>query len=76
MSIIYIINIFIFILRDQKIIELLYAEAKFNVLKGRYPVEFNHSLILAGLQCRIELGNDFSLYTSNFFRYKILFFHF
>lgn len=59
-------NIF---LRDQKIIELLYAEAKYNVLQGRYPVEINHSLMLASLQCRIELGsNNLQQYTSSFFR--------
>lgn len=57
------------IFRDQKIIELLYAEAKYNVLQGRYPVEVNHCLMLASLQCRIELGpNNLQQYTSGFFR--------
>jgi len=55
--------------RDQKIIELLYAEAKYNVLQGRYPVEVNHCLMLASLQCRIELGpHNLQQYTSNFFK--------
>ncbi|VVC36930.1 Hypothetical protein CINCED_3A016635 [Cinara cedri] len=56
-------------IKDQKIIELLYAEAKYNVLQGRYPVEVNHCLMLASLQCRIELGpNNLAQYTSHFFR--------
>ncbi|XP_022160586.1 FERM domain-containing protein 8 [Myzus persicae] len=56
-------------IKDQKIIELLYAEAKYNVLQGRYPVEVNHCLMLASLQCRIELGpNNLQQYTSSFFR--------
>lgn len=63
------IYVCIYLLRDQKIIELLYAEAKYNVLQGRYPVEVNHCLMLASLQCRIELGpNNLQQYTSSFFR--------
>ncbi|XP_050437980.1 putative FERM domain-containing protein FRMD8P1 isoform X2 [Adelges cooleyi] len=56
-------------IKDPKIIELLYAEAKYNVLQGRYPVEVNHCLMLAIIQCRIELGsNNLQQYNSSFFR--------
>ncbi|XP_050531247.1 putative FERM domain-containing protein FRMD8P1 [Daktulosphaira vitifoliae] len=56
-------------IKDSKIIELLFHEAKYNVLQGRYPVEINHCLMLASIQCRIELGsNNLQQYTSSFFK--------
>lgn len=36
--------------------ELLYEEAKHYVLNGRYIMEPVHSLMLGGIQARIELG--------------------
>lgn len=36
--------------------ELLYEEAKYNVLSGRYVMEPVHALMLGGIQARIELG--------------------
>lgn len=42
--------------RDHRILELLYEEAKHNVLAGRYIMESVHSIMLGGIQARIELG--------------------
>lgn len=42
--------------RDPRIIELLYEEARHNVLAGRYIMEPAHSIMLGGIQARIELG--------------------
>lgn len=44
------------IFRDHRIVELLYEEAKHYVLNGRYIMEPVHSLMLGGIQARIELG--------------------
>ncbi|KAJ8924195.1 hypothetical protein NQ315_006986 [Exocentrus adspersus] len=43
-------------IKDQKILELLYEEARHNVLDGRYPCEVVHYIMLGGIQARIELG--------------------
>ncbi|KAF5280346.1 hypothetical protein FQR65_LT03155 [Abscondita terminalis] len=43
-------------IKDQKILELLYEEAKHNILEGRYPCEVSHYIMLGGIQARIELG--------------------
>ncbi|GLV40191.1 Band4.1 inhibitor LRP interactor [Carabus blaptoides fortunei] len=43
-------------IKDQKIIELLYEEAKYNILEGRYPCETAHYIMLGGIQARLELG--------------------
>lgn len=48
--------LFVINFRDQKIFELLYEEAKFNILEGRYPCETAHYIMLGGIQARIELG--------------------
>lgn len=55
--------------RDHRIIELLYEEAKHNVLAGRYVMESVHSIMLGGIQARIELGPYNShTHTISFFR--------
>ncbi|XP_039968491.1 uncharacterized protein LOC126764476 isoform X4 [Bactrocera neohumeralis] len=43
-------------IKDQRILELLYEEAKYNVLSGRYVMESSHAFMLGGIQARIELG--------------------
>ncbi|XP_066590693.1 putative FERM domain-containing protein FRMD8P1 isoform X2 [Prorops nasuta] len=44
-------------IKEAKILELLYAEAKHNVLQGRYPCESQARYAsLGALQARIELG--------------------
>merc|ERR1719266_459224 len=43
-------------LRDHKILELLYEEAKYNILTGRYPCEISDYIMLGGIQARLELG--------------------
>lgn len=49
--------------------ELLYEEAKHYVLTGRYIMEPVHSLMLGGIQARIELGPYNShTHTIGFFR--------
>ncbi|EDV42262.1 uncharacterized protein Dana_GF17892, isoform C [Drosophila ananassae] len=56
-------------IKDHRILELLYEEARNNVLTGRYIMEPVHSLMLGGIQARIELGpyNSHS-HTIGFFR--------
>lgn len=44
------------VFRDQKILELLYEEARYNILDGRYPCEVGHYIMLGGIQARVELG--------------------
>ncbi|XP_046804991.1 uncharacterized protein LOC111681978 [Lucilia cuprina] len=56
-------------IKDHRILELLYEEAKHNVLSGRYIMESVHSLMLGGIQARIELGPFNShTHTVSFFR--------
>ncbi|CAG9863625.1 unnamed protein product [Phyllotreta striolata] len=58
-------------IKDQKIIELLYEEARHNVLQGRYPCEEVHYIMLGGIQARIELGPyNPQQHTIHFFREK------
>uniref|UniRef100_A0A1I8P708 FERM domain-containing protein 8 n=2 Tax=Stomoxys calcitrans TaxID=35570 RepID=A0A1I8P708_STOCA len=56
-------------IKDHRILELLYEEAKYNVISGRYVMESVHALMLGGIQARIELGpfNSHS-HTNGFFR--------
>ncbi|ALC47930.1 Bili [Drosophila busckii] len=56
-------------IKDHRIVELLYEEAKHYVLTGRYIMESVHSLMLGGIQARIELGPYNShTHTVGFFR--------
>ncbi|KAH8295265.1 hypothetical protein KR018_009455 [Drosophila ironensis] len=56
-------------IKDHRILELLYEEARNNVLTGRYIMEPVHSLMLGGIQARIELGPYNShTHTIGFFR--------
>merc|ERR1719266_1662083 len=43
-------------IRDSKVLEFLYEEAKFNILTGRYPCEISDYIMLGGIQARLELG--------------------
>ncbi|XP_023021197.1 FERM domain-containing protein 8 Bili [Leptinotarsa decemlineata] len=43
-------------IKDQKILELLYEEARNNILDCKYPCEVIHYIMLGGIQARIELG--------------------
>ena len=62
-------------LRDSAIIELLYHEAKRNVLCGRYPRDISESYLLGGFSARIALGNfNPQQHNSTFFRYVRLLF--
>ncbi|XP_058987195.1 putative FERM domain-containing protein FRMD8P1 isoform X2 [Musca domestica] len=55
--------------KDHRILELLYEEAKHNVLCGRYVMEPIHAVMLGGIQARIELGPfNSNTHTSGFFR--------
>ena len=57
-------------LRDSSIIELLYFEAKRNVLTGRYPREVSDCIVLGGLSAKISLENITpQLHNPSFFRY-------
>lgn len=49
---------------------LLYEEARYNILEGRYPCEMSHYLMLGGIQARIELGPyKPEEHTTQYFRY-------
>ena len=59
----------IFHCRDTKILELLYEEAKYNILTGRYPCEISDYIMLGGIQARLELGAyDATVHTPSYFR--------
>lgn len=56
--------------RDVKVLELLYEEAKYNVLEGRYPCDISQYIMLGGIQARLELGPfNPQVHTNKFFRY-------
>ncbi|KAK4884490.1 hypothetical protein RN001_000761 [Aquatica leii] len=56
-------------IKDQKILELLYEEAKHNILEGRYPCEVSHYIMLGGIQARIELGPyNQQVHSTHYFR--------
>ncbi|XP_066901702.1 FERM domain-containing protein 8, partial [Halyomorpha halys] len=56
-------------IKDEKILELLYAEAKYNILEGRYPCDVTQYIMLGSIQARIELGPYNPQYhTLHFFR--------
>ncbi|OWR44752.1 putative FERM domain-containing protein FRMD8P1 isoform X1 [Danaus plexippus] len=56
-------------IKDSKIQELLYEEARYNVVNGRYPLESAQAVMLGGLQARIQLGPyDPHRHTAKFFR--------
>ncbi|KAL1461933.1 hypothetical protein WDU94_013795 [Cyamophila willieti] len=57
------------VIKDHRILDLLYAEARHNILEGRYPCDSSHYYMLGGIQARIELGSyNPSLHSSKFFR--------
>ncbi|XP_022186630.1 putative FERM domain-containing protein FRMD8P1 isoform X2 [Nilaparvata lugens] len=43
-------------IKDAKVVELLYHEARYNILEGRYPCEVNNYIMLGAIQARLELG--------------------
>ncbi|XP_065222741.1 FERM domain-containing protein 8 isoform X2 [Planococcus citri] len=56
-------------LMDVKVLELLYEEAKYNILEGRYPCEISQYIMLGGIQARLELGPyNPQVHTNRFFR--------
>ncbi|KAG5671913.1 hypothetical protein PVAND_002082 [Polypedilum vanderplanki] len=56
-------------IKDPRILELLYEEARHNVLLGRYIMEPAHSIMLGGIQARIELGPyNVHTHTVSYFR--------
>uniref|UniRef100_A0A182P3X1 FERM domain-containing protein 8 n=1 Tax=Anopheles epiroticus TaxID=199890 RepID=A0A182P3X1_9DIPT len=56
-------------IKDPRILELLYEEARHNVLLGRYVMEPSQSIMLGGIQARIELGPYNShTHTTSYFR--------
>lgn len=55
--------------KDPGILDLLYAEARYNILEGRYPCEVAHYIMLGGIQARLELGPySPQIHTIHFFR--------
>ncbi|KAK9745163.1 FERM central domain [Popillia japonica] len=56
-------------IKDQRILELLYEEARRNILEGRYPCEVGHYIMLGGIQARIELGPyNSQVHSTHYFR--------
>lgn len=56
-------------IKDPRVLDLLYAEARYNILEGRYPCEVAHYIMLGGIQARLELGPYSSqIHTIHFFR--------
>ncbi|XP_013135519.1 PREDICTED: FERM domain-containing protein 8 isoform X2 [Papilio polytes] len=56
-------------IKDSKIQELLYEEARYNVVNGRYPLESAQAVMLGGIQARVQLGPyDPHSHTAKFFR--------
>ncbi|KAJ6656975.1 hypothetical protein lerEdw1_002976 [Lerista edwardsae] len=43
-------------IQDEMVLRLLYEEAKYNILEGRYPCDPEDCEALGGLVCRIHLG--------------------
>ena len=37
-------------MKDHKVLELLYEEAKYNMLTSRYPCEISDYIMLGGIQ--------------------------
>jgi len=59
-------------IKDPKLLELLYEEAKYNILTGRYPCEISDYIMLGGIQARLELGPyDVSIHTPAFIRQNL-----
>ena len=55
--------------REHKILELLYEEAKYNILTGRYPCEISDYIMLGGIQARLELGPcDIGVHTPSYMK--------
>ena len=60
-------------IKDGKILELFYAEARHNILSGRYPCEVEDYSTLGALQAGIEMGSfNPEVHTVEFFRYHVL----
>lgn len=56
-------------IKDAKILELFYAEARHNILSGRYPCEVEDYSTLGALQAGIEMGSfNPEVHTLEFFR--------
>ncbi|BES90915.1 FERM central domain [Nesidiocoris tenuis] len=56
-------------IKDERVLEMLYAEAKYNIIEGRYPCEMSQYIMLGSIQARIELGPyNPQFHTINFFR--------
>ncbi|XP_064408052.1 FERM domain-containing protein 8 isoform X2 [Latimeria chalumnae] len=43
-------------MKEESVLRLLYEEAKFNILTGRYPCDLEDCEKLGALSCRVELG--------------------
>jgi len=58
--------------KDHKVLELLYEEAKYNMLTSRYPCEISDYIMLGGIQARLEIGPyDMAVHTPAFFRQNL-----
>jgi len=59
--------------KDHRVLELLYEEAKFNILTGRYPCEISDYIMLGGIQARLEIGPyDLAVHSPSFFKQNLV----
>ncbi|XP_044304282.1 FERM domain-containing protein 8 [Varanus komodoensis] len=59
-------------IQDEDILRLLYEEAKFNILEGRYPFDLVDCEALGALVCRVNLGPyDPNLHTAFFLKERL-----
>jgi len=60
-------------MKDHRVLELLYEEAKFNILTGRYPCEISDYIMLGGIQARLEIGPyDLAVHSPSFFKQNLV----
>ncbi|XP_043931720.1 FERM domain-containing protein 8 [Protopterus annectens] len=59
-------------IEDENILRLLYDEAKYNILEGRYPCDVEDCEKLGALTCRVELGAfDQEMHNTTYFSAKL-----
>nr|XP_056709613.1 FERM domain-containing protein 8 [Euleptes europaea] len=59
-------------IQDEAVLQLLYEEAKYNILEGRYPCDLADCEMLGALVCRLSLGPyDPEQHTACFLKEKL-----
>ncbi|XP_061462062.1 FERM domain-containing protein 8 isoform X2 [Rhineura floridana] len=59
-------------IQDEDVLRLLYEEAKYNILEGRYPCDLADCEVLGALVCRVNLGPyDPEQHTASFLKERL-----